>query len=48
MQALRLPRLTEAQRWEMYEQEKARLQAMGLTPTEYERRIRKLCEKLGL
>lgn len=49
MQALRLaPTLTTRERWELYEQEKKRLQAMNLTPGEYEQRIRALCERLGL
>lgn len=49
MSALRLaPRLTTRERWELYEQEKNRLQALNLTPGEYEQRIRALCERLNL
>jgi hypothetical protein len=35
-------------RWIIYEQEKAKLQAMGLSQAEYERRIRELLERLKL
>lgn len=48
MSALRLDtRLTERQKWDQYEEEKRKLQAMGLRPEEYERQIRELCKRLG-
>ncbi len=39
-------RMTYYERLLKYEAEKKRLQGLGLRPEEYEREIRKLCERL--
>jgi hypothetical protein len=35
-------------KWIIYEAEKKKLQAMDLTPEEYEKAVRELCEKLRI
>lgn len=35
-------------KWVIYEIEKQKIKAMGLSPAEYERAIRKLTERLGI
>lgn len=39
---------TEAERWEIYEAHKRKLQAMCIDPSEYEQRLTKMAEELGL
>lgn len=34
--------------WEIYEQEKRKLQQKNLTPEEYEKAIRELCDRLKI
>lgn len=35
-------------KWVIYEIEKQKIKAMGLSPSEYEQAIRKLTERLGI
>jgi hypothetical protein len=36
------------ERWGLYPVEKAKIQNIGLTAKEYEREIRKICDRLGI
>lgn len=35
-------------KWIIYEQEKQKIQNIGLTPKEYEREINRICNELGI
>lgn len=34
--------------WLRYEEEKKKIQNIGLTPREYEREIKRICDELGI
>ena len=40
-------KLTEREKWALYESEKKKLQNIGLAPREYEAAIRALCDRIG-
>jgi len=40
-------KLTEREKWALYESEKKKLQNIGLTPREYMDAIRALCDRIG-
>lgn len=41
-------RETERTGWRLYEEEKKKLREQGLSPKEYERRVKALAERMGL